>query len=63
MVDFATGLIDWGDKKAVQAFTDGLVKSGQLSAADQQTLIKASIICVNLGIRLTYDSTAGKSVS
>lgn len=63
MVDFATGLIDWGDKKAVAAFTDGLVKSGKLSAADQKTLIAASIICVNLGLRLTYDATAGKADS
>lgn len=58
MTDFATGLIDWGDKEAVKAFTDGLVKDGKLTPADQQTLIKASIICVNLGIRLTYEAKA-----
>ena len=57
MVDFATGLIDWGDKQAVHAFTAGLVTAGKMTPAQQETVVEASIILVNLGIRLSYEAT------
>jgi hypothetical protein len=56
-MDFGEGLIDWGDKEAVTSFTNGLVQVGKMSVGDQQTVIKASIILVNLGIRLSYEAT------
>lgn len=55
MVDFATGLIDFGAKEAVDALLAPYIVQGKFTQEQENVVNAAAIALVNLGIRLGFE--------
>lgn len=64
MTDFAEGLIDFGDEKAVTAFLGPYVTQGKITQEELNVVKQASVILLNLGIQVGFQKvTAGQPPS
>lgn len=55
MVDFAEGLIDWGDEQAVAGFFAPYIIQGKITQEQVNVVKQASVILLNLGIQIGFE--------